>query len=365
MRWFTCFPYAVLALAFFAFVLTGRMRWGARAAWTAALLVCCAKYVVFRHFGGNAYHPELSEPLIWIWNWAYYGAAILALAAVPLCRWRAKARNWLLPLGAWTLSAVGVWNGVKPPQVTERELTYSNLPAELDGYRIAQVADIHCSSMMRRWRTQAVVDLVNAQRADLICLLGDSEDGDPALRFPDLQPLRDLRAKDGVWAVTGNHEYFYEPERWLPEYGRRLGVRFLENECVHPRKSLALGGVNDDEIRLPQRKLGRKVLPDIGAAFAAATNGEFRVLLRHRPGDAAATLARHGIDLQLSGHTHGGFMPVVSWLVAGVNHGFIRGVHDFGGRKLCLSNGVGQTAAIPLRFFTPAEVVVVTLRRGR
>lgn len=362
MREFANIPYAVLAATVLLFVLTCRIRWRTRIVWTLFLTLCCAKVKVCSALGGSLFYPELPAGVLWTWNWAYFGAIFLSVLALPFCLWRSPRKAWVLPAVAWTLSAVSLWNCIRPPAVHEVVLTFPGLPAELDGYRIAQVTDLHCSSEARGDRTRAVVERVNALGADLVCLLGDNVDGSVADRFEDLAPLRDLRAKDGVWAVTGNHESYFEPDAWQAAY-RRLGIRFLTNACVFPRKSLALGGVNDDEADRIRNASPFAAAPDIVQAFAAATNGEFRVLMKHRPGPAAANLPRHGIDLQLSGHTHGGFMPGISRLVRNVNCGFLKGVSDFGGRKLCISNGVGQTVGVPLRLFAPSEIVLVVLRR--
>lgn len=101
--------------------------------------------------------------------------------------------------------------------------------------------------------------------------------------------------------------------------------------------------------------------PDISAAFSSATNDAFRVLLRHRPDSALENLARHDLDLQLSGHTHGGFMPGLWHLTAGCNRGFLRGNYSFGRGHLVVSSGCGPWPAFPFRYFTPSEIVLVRL----
>ena len=183
-------------------------------------------------------------------------------------------------------------------------------------------------------------------------------DGEPEVAAEFVEPIRNLRAKDGVWAITGNHEYFYSVEKWRKLYDE-WGIRFLENTCVFPRKSLALGGVNDFQVC--RRRFLKEWRPDVAAAFASATNGEFRVLLQHQPKDARENVVHYNVDLQLSGHTHGGFMPGISSVISRASNGFIRGLYPIRGKFLYVSPGCGQCAWLPVRFLDPSELTVLVL----
>ena len=363
IRAFLYLPYAVFLVNVFAFVRTCGLRVRTQAIWAMALLACCSKFVCFEYFGGNAFNPDFPEKFMWLWGWAYSGSIILAFFSVPLCWWHARTKAWLLPLVAWTISAVGLWSGVKPPDVHEVEVVCADLPAELDGYRIAQLSDLHVSTAALGWRTRAVVARTNALGADLICLTGDYVDGKPEKLLPELEPIRELKARDGVWAVTGNHECFRSHWGWREWYAR-WGIRFLENECVFPHAGLALGGVNDFRVLDPKTGVLNGEYPDVGKAFASATNGEFRVLLQHQPRAAHANVEGHGVRLQLSGHTHGGIMPLLAEFVRRRNGGFVRGLYELAGGKLYVNPGCGQWAGFPMRFFDPSEIALITLRRG-
>ena len=352
----TLFPLAVAFLTMLTFVAPARMRTRPRWIWIAVLLACSSRGAIYAALGGSAQAPDFPEPLLWVWDWACSGLFILF--ALSLVWWVRRGRTVVLPILAWGLAAVGFANGIVLPSVREVELRYSDLPAELDGYRIAQLSDLHCSGSMRGWRTRRIVERINAAKPDLICLTGDYVDGTVAQRVRDLEPLKDLRAPDGVWCIRGNHEYFLDAPIWR-EWFDGNGFKFLANACVFPRKSLALGGVNDIAA---VRYLD--VLPNVGKAFAAATNGEFRVLLEHRPGAATDNVARHGVRLQLSGHTHGGISPGLDRLVARFNNGFVHGTYALPGGNLYVSRGVGQWAGFPLRFFNPPEIAVIVLRKG-
>ena len=172
---------------------------------------------------------------------------LLFVLAVALFFVPRRVKAILLPALAWALAAWGVWNGVKIPKVNEVEIQCPGLPAALDGYRIVQVADIHVSAAAPRWRTEAIVALANAADADLAVCTGDIADGTVHRRRRDVEPLKELKARDGVWFVTGNHEFYGDWDEWSALFDK-WGIRFLRNECVFPREGLALGGVDDDAI---------------------------------------------------------------------------------------------------------------------
>lgn len=346
-----CVPLAIVL-----FVLPCRMRIRHQARWMMVLLACGVKGIVYEQFGGDAMAPDLPEWLVWLWNWADDGMFFLVLFS--LVWWVRKGRAWILPILAWGLALFGQICGTIPPEVHEVEIRFPNLPASLDGCRIVQLTDLHCSSAARGWRTRAVVERVNALEADLVCLTGDYVDGKAVRLAKDVEPLKELKAKDGVWCIRGNHEYYKDRWAWRGWFESN-GFRMLANTCVFPRPGLALGGVNDDQ---SARRYG-DVPADVGRAFAAATNGEFRILLEHRPVNAPVNFGKYGVDLQLSGHTHGGVAPLVDRLVANRNRGFVRGLYRDGGMALYVSPGCGQWVGFPMRFFNPSEITLITLRR--
>lgn len=367
---FTYAPFVVGLMIMFGLVFPNcrqlQLRTRTQAIWAMVILLCCSKFLCFKAFGGHAFNPDLPALVIWIWDWLYSGAIILAALALVTVFFRFRAKLWVLPVLAWGLAAWGLYNGFCVPAVHEVELKYSDLPASLDGYRIVQLSDLHCSSAARRWRTQAVVDKVNALKPDLICLTGDLADGKASRIARHLEPIKELRAKDGVYACTGNHEYYHDYYGWTMHfYEKARDIRFLANACAIPRPGLAVAGVPDRA----GRERGLDAVPDPRGAFAAATNGEFRVLLQHRPKGAEENCREVGVDLQLSGHTHGGIAPLLSWLVKLHNGGYVRGLYPapgrLGDRYLYVSPGSGQWAGFPMRFFNDSEITLLTLRRRK
>ena len=355
-------PLAVAFLTFFVFVKPLKLRVRHEALFLAALLLASAKFLALDAFFGNAFAPDVPAPLLWTWDLAYYGALALLPLAILAWPFRFRSKALLLPLLALAVAFWGLYNGIALPRVHEVVLSYADLPDGLSGYRIVQLADLHCSSVARRARTQAIVDSVNALEPDLICITGDNVDGFFASRREFIAPLAELKAKDGVLACTGNHEHYFDFREWKREFYDKTPIRFLMNECVFPRPGLAVAGVPDAMGCMRERL----ALPDPGEAFAAATNGEFRVLLQHRPGWAEINARYYGVRLQLSGHTHGGIAPLIRRLVAKANGGWTHGAYKIG-EKGCLyvSPGCGQWAGFQLRYFNPSEITLITLEKPR
>ena len=360
-NWFCYAPYALFALTMLTFVVPTCRRIRFQAVWAMFLLLCFSKFLVYRELGADAFAPWLPEKVIWIWNWLYAGACILCGLGVVTVFFRFNSKVLVLPIVAWGFAAWGVYNGVAVPSIHEVTMEFEDLPRELDGYRIAQVSDIHASSAARRWRTEKIVEKVNSAAVDLICLTGDFVDEFPDRGRKYLEPLKDLKAKDGVYAVTGNHEESHAFNNWLPLY-EKWGVHFLRNEGALVHEGLALGGVDDINFGGGRTIRGKT---RVETAFAKATKGEFRILLQHRPSGAKESAAKDGVRLQLSGHTHGGVFPGLSLVIGKWNEGFIRGEYDLGkGAKLYVSPGTGQWAGFPIRFFDPSEITVITLKRA-
>ncbi|ARU05864.1 metallophosphatase [Comamonas serinivorans] len=310
---------------------------------------------------------------------------------------RSRATAWLLTL-AGVVSAWGVYGGLRVPEVREQEVVLDQLPAELDGLRVAVLADIHATPVKHERHVQALVDRTNAARPDLIVLPGDMADGDATLGARHVAPLAQLRAPHGVWAAPGNHEYYNGYDAWTDVF-QTLNLTYLENQSVTidiRGKRVAISGVGDPAYgRLSAGNRNPLVAeglpPDIDAVVQQATGSDLHLLLAHQPklarvnagkglsggpqqqvrAEAAAngtTSAASGkaVDLQISGHTHGGHvLGMDRWLVAPANDGFVRGLYRVGGMQLFVSNGAGLWVGFPLRLGVPASIDLLVLRAGR
>ena len=156
--------------------------------------------------------------------------------------------------------------------------------------------------------------------------------------------------------LPGNHEYYSGYEEWM-EFLPTLGIRMLLNEHAPAGgEAVVLAGVTD-----PVAGIMRKEEPDISKALKDAPEKGVRILVSHQP-RLAREAAAHGVDLQVSGHTHGGMIAGVDRLVARFNEGFVSGLYTVGNMKLYVSNGAGIWNGFPIRIGVPSEIVLIRLR---
>jgi predicted MPP superfamily phosphohydrolase len=230
----------------------------------------------------------------------------------------------------------------------------AKLPRAGDGFRIAVVSDIHLGPILGRSFAQRVVDTVNGTQPDLIAVVGDLVDGSVKDLGPAAEPLAQLRARHGAYFVTGNHEYFSGAEQWV-EKVRALGLHPLENARTElPYFDLA--GVND----LQGASQGQG--PDFDRALGDRDTARACVLLAHQPVQIHEAV-RHGVDLQLSGHTHGGQLWPGNLLAAAANPA-VAGLDRYGDTQLYVTRGAGAWGP-PTRVGAPSDVTVIELAATR
>jgi uncharacterized protein len=259
-----------------------------------------------------------------------------------------------LALGATLL---GFLNAHRTPRIRTVEIAHPGLPASLDGFTIAQISDLHVSPTIRRNFVARVVAAVNALAPDLIAITGDLVDGTVAELADEVAPLGALAAPDGVYFVSGNHEYYAGVHAWLAQV-RRLGIRVLQNEHVvidRDGAKLVLAGVSD--FSAGHFEQSHRSDPE-AALRGAPADAAMKVLLAHQPRSAPAA-ARAGFDLQLSGHTHGGqFLP---WnFFVRLQQPFTAGLHQLDRLLVYVSRGTGYWGP-PKRFGAPSEITRIRL----
>ena len=261
---------------------------------------------------------------------------------------------------ALVLSGFGVWQAVKVPEVRRIEVALPTLPAAFDGYRIVHLTDIHLSRLLQGPWADAVVARSNALAPDAVMISGDLVDGPVAARAADYPPLGKLAARDGVYAVPGNHEYYSGYIEWMQVF-ERLGMHMLINRHESIQRdgaSLVVAGVTDQ-----QASRYAQPSPDPAAALAGVPADATVILLDHRPGHAPRN-RELGVDLQLSGHTHGGHIVGFDRVVARFNNGFVSGRYDVDGMALYVGNGAGLWPGFAVRIGRPSEITEITLRAG-
>ncbi len=263
--------------------------------------------------------------------------------------------RWVLGLYAGSVAltlAVGVLR-VCSPVVERVDIPLHNLPPAFDGFTIAQISDLHVGPTIKRPYVQKVVDAVNALNPDIIALTGDFIDGTVEDLADDVAPLMDLRARDGKFFVTGNHECSWNPESWTAEF-RRLGTRVLENEHEAIKRgdsTIYIAGVND-------YASGDM---DIAKAVRGLQPDDAIILLSHQPASYSKAEAA-GVDLQLSGHSHAGqYFPFT--LIIRFFQRYYKGLNRHGKMWIYVSRGTGYWGP-PLRAGAPAEITLLTLRKN-
>ncbi|QNP70635.1 metallophosphoesterase [Streptomyces roseirectus] len=251
---------------------------------------------------------------------------------------------------AVTTVGYGTYGVLRGPKVKRVTVPLAKLPRAAHGYRIAVVSDVHLGPVLGRGFAQKVVDTINGTQPDLIAVVGDLVDGSVKDLGPAAAPLAQLRARHGSYFVTGNHEYFSGAEQWVDEV-RRLGLRPLENQRTElPWFDLA--GVND----LAGESEGQG--PDFAKALGDRDTARTCVLLAHQPVQIHDAVD-HGVDLQLSGHTHGGQLWPGNYIAAAANP-TVSGLERYEDTQLYVSNGAGAWG-MPTRVGAQSDVTVIEL----
>ena len=308
----------------------------------------------------------------------------MALVVVPLVlallfRYTLPRKVWRKTVIActviiWTLTGYGFLFGFQQFRVQYVEYASADLPAAFDGYRIVQFSDAHVGSLngSRQWMVQRAIDSINAQHADAIVFTGDMQNIWPDELPPEISCFRHLRAKDGVFAVLGNHDYAcYQDcdeaekqancEKTIKAF-RDMGFDLLLNEHRILRRdsdSIVIAGMENWGVvqRMPRKGDVRKTLTGI-----TINPSPFIVMLQHDP-----TCWREKIlpeckaQLTLSGHTHGGQISLFGMSPVVLKYREWGGMTYEGSRAIFVSTGLG--GLIPFRLGLPGEIVVITLRK--
>jgi uncharacterized protein len=238
-----------------------------------------------------------------------------------------------------------------PPQLQRIQMPLAKLPRSMDGLRLAIVSDIHLGPLTGSHHVGRIVDVINSVTADIVCVVGDLVDGSVAELGRFAEPLRGIESRHGAYFVTGNHEYYSGFAPWIDEV-ERLNIKALRNERVEIG-GLDLAGVND----LGGAQYGDA--PDFAKALGDRDRSRPVVLMAHQP-VVARDAAPYGVDLQVSGHTHGGQMAPFNLLVK-LQQPVVSGFGRVDGVPVFVTNGAGFWGP-PLRVGAPPQVTVMDLR---
>ncbi len=253
-------------------------------------------------------------------------------------------------------TGVGLASVLSRVGVTQVRVPLAKLPKNLSGYTIVQLTDIHVGPTIGRAFIDQIVRTTNALSPDMIAITGDLVDGSVEDLGAFVEPLKELRAKDGVFFVTGNHEYYSGVDAWIAHLSR-LGIRVLRNERLSLREGLDLAGVDDTSAH----NFGRGHGQDVPRAMRDRDESNAIVLLAHQP-KAVLDACKHKVDLQLSGHTHGGQIWPWGYAVR-LDQPHVAGLHDHEGTAIYVSRGTGYWGP-PMRVGAPAEITRIELVAG-
>jgi predicted MPP superfamily phosphohydrolase len=277
---------------------------------------------------------------------------IVTLGGVLLPRLTPALRGWAL-LAAGGLAAVALVQGLRPPAVVEYQVALPGLPAGRDGTVLVELSDMHLGTLIgERWLAR-VVDRVDAMKPDLIVVDGDLIDGNVPHVEPMVPTLRRLRAPLGVWAVTGNHEFYAGLARSVKLF-EDAGFHVLQDRWAEVVPGLVLAGVDDLTARRQFGLDGEPVERALAGRPAGAT-----VFLSHTPWQAERAAAL-GAGLMLSGHTHDGQIWPFGYLVR-LTYPLLGGRYQVGAMTAIVCRGTG-TWGPRMRLWRPSEIVRVTLR---
>jgi uncharacterized protein len=259
-----------------------------------------------------------------------------------------------------TLLGWGYVEAMRVPRIRNVDVTIPRLGQGLDGLRVVLITDTHYGPIDRTRWSAGVTDRVNELGADVVCHVGDIADGTVAVREVQAMPLAAVRAKLARVYVTGNHEYIYEAQEWL-DYMQGIGWEALHNRHVVIERGgdkLVVAGV-DDATAKGSGDVGHGA--NLAAALSDADAQLPVLLLAHQPKQLTSAVEA-GVDLQVSGHTHGGQIWPFNFLVR-LDQPVVHGLSSHGERtQLYTSRGAGFWGP-PFRVFAPSELTVLTLRR--
>jgi predicted MPP superfamily phosphohydrolase len=261
-------------------------------------------------------------------------------------------------VAAGGLGIAGMRSALSAVKVHRIEIPLRRLTSRHDGITLVQLTDLHIGPTIRKRDLADIVHRTNSLLPDLVAITGDLVDGTVAELRDAVSPLAELRAKHGVFFVTGNHEYFSGAASWVEEISR-LGIRVLRNERVvigGAEAGFDLAGVDD---RSAARSSEEGHGEDLAKALGGRDPKRAVILLAHQP-RTVLDAAKFGVDLQLSGHTHGGQIWPFGALVR-LQQRFLAGLGRHGDTTIYVSRGTGYWGP-PMRLFAPAEITQIVLR---
>lgn len=250
------------------------------------------------------------------------------------------------------LSLFALYGGMKTPEVKELNISSHRIAKEL---KVVQISDLHITRSTPMNSIYRLVNLVNAQNPDVVFMTGDIIDDKIASISQQLDALQALIAPYGVYAASGNHEFYNNIEDWIKKF-QELGFTILLN------KGLPISNTNIFVSGIPDMQTA-SAHPLYNVNFIKALKGSnpdnYKVLLSHNP-DMVDNLTSITYSLQLSGHTHGGQIAPFHLLVKKANK-YLSGSYKVNGVDLYVNRGAGTWGPM-MRFLAPSEITVINFQ---
>jgi uncharacterized protein len=347
-----------------------RERWALATFWGFALFVHLA-WAAVPHIGGFA---PVARWLAIIWLGSMLAAIMLlipfALLTALSNRHRLKPMSAYLPIAYVSCFLVaGVILGLTSSArfvVRQEDVHIAGLPAGLDGFRIANLGDVHIGRFIDAKELGRGIKIINDQKVDLLVVTGDLVDDVSQLEGA-MQVLEQSNTSNKIVAILGNHEEMGNLPKILSiydEHKKRITLLVNQNIVIsHAGATLRIVGVD-----YPMNPRGGHMLPrpeqdaamsaQADAAFTGVPNNETILALSHHPAFFPFASA-HGAQLTLASHTHGGQLRLFGHAIIDV-YPYLQGLYRRGDTYLDVSAGFGHW--LPIRFGVPREIVIVTLR---
>ena len=334
------------------------------ASWLRVALLAAAFLSPFTMFLKRQYHTPLLEAF-YAAGYAWMGVILIAafvflvsdLAAFVLRRLELPAAAPHLPrLTLAALAAILAWalyGGLRTPDLKEIAVPLKNLPAALDGFRIAQISDMHVDSGWKLRQFNGIVARINAAKPDLVLITGDLIDPGLTCREGLGEAAHRLKSRLGTYGSLGNHEYYYGLDKAMGCY-QGFGIKLLKNEALDLEglKLIGLGDIHTENLQ-PQ---------DVTALLEKHRDGKFTVLMNHQP-VYYKEIAETGDYLVLSGHTHRGQLFPFH-LFTRLAYKYFYGLYRIKDSAFYVTSGAG-TWGPPLRWLSSSEIPVLTLRAAK
>ncbi|AOT72877.1 metallophosphoesterase [Geosporobacter ferrireducens] len=320
--------------------------------------------IIMLFLGGLLYYAgQILERMYGLHGFSYAGSIWLGFISIGFFIFILKDVSLFFPVPRHTaaygallltllLGGFSLYHAAKPPNLVEHQISVRNFPKGQSGFTILQLSDIHLDGYKSEAWLSGIVEQVNQQHPDLIVMTGDIVDAGYERVDRFLPILQQLDSTHGVYAVSGNHEFYAGIEDFY-RLMEQADIRVLKNERMPVGDILELVGIHDDT----SKRFGIEAA-DLENLLKDTHPEKSIVLLSHKPVDFEKAAAL-GVDLQLSGHTHGGQIPPMNLLVK-LAYQYAHGLYQKDESYIYTSSGTGFWGP-PMRLFTSPEVVKLTL----